>query len=1520
MGQQPIATATVRVQVDKQESVKELIKDISDVNKQLKGDNYIEYELKAKPGALKNLLAEIQKADLKIGTEVVITTKSQTIQKEINKLFGQLQNVPVKLSKEELNDVARELKSIEDNLSNGIGGANFEKRYLDLVKTLEDAGIKLKKDIKEYAETIQGVYKDYAPQNISTEFLKKEAKLSKEIADNEERATKQRRYRSEQNNTINVGEKVKTLKELFEKLESPVLSENAQDAKKASEEYSHLGATHKELVETFSKELALYKEMQKAYKNGSSINYTDSFGNSRTSTVSLEDIKNQRLRLAVLMNDIQQEGEDPFAALNKTQIKEIKPTFDKYSSGLKEIAEENQRVDETNKDVQKSIDQIVNEITEFAGRSNDIISALRDLRLGLIDVDSATQKIINNSQSVDKAEEKVESLVDKLEYLKKIKSESKFMETAEERRSDMEDKAWDAGGNNPKSEEDSQNKIRKYEELCDHIEKADAALDEFNETYEKVIITLKNGETIEIFDASDLDNLTLAKNRIQDIQFVLRELDEEISDTPFQNNNGASKMGDSSSQSADESADRINKEKKAADEAGKSFEKTSKAKDKFTEANKKAKKSADESAKSIDKEKKAADEASKSIGKEAETLEDIDKNVTKPFLDPKVDKEEWMWVTDKANEYIKDLKEIVKIQRSATNTGNVQYNITGSNGNKITLSQTTDGQWKKSSQQIVDTNEKNKAVEQYINKLYVDRKQIRKQELDIIHEINKAKAHGQDTDELEAKYTPTLENLKQQRERIGSIIRGSKGRYSDETKNAEYKEWEKQVRAEHKAEIEGLKEAAKIRSKSEEDRKRVSEQEKLDAQALVESRKQAAEFAKQEYEYNRDRKRFKDEDNERRAQEFITANNEATEKSYADQEEALRKIYKLKEQNAQIDLGVAQRSENEERIRQLEEQINNIIEERSKLYLDNTERAEKLKNIEEELTKSLNQSIRNNIITDIDKQSKSINTLVNGPKKFTKEYSETLTDLSNKITEISSKAPTMDTSKLVSEWNRVRDAVDKAIGQKGFKENQKAAQSSLEKLRKSIADIESKNTAMGKDFRTKFENLRLRIDTAQSNADVEELKASIIELETKLIDAGKAGKGFGSILKDRLVGLNAQFIATYFSIQDWIRYIIQAVDTVKELDTALTELRKVSDASEKRLTQNFQKSAETAKELGATITHVINQTADWSRLGYNIDDAEKLARISTLFTTVGDNMSSDDANSYLISSLQGFQMSADQAMEIVDKYNEVANNFAIDTRGIGEALQRSAASFNAAHTDLSKSIALVTASNTVVQNPESVGTLWKTMSARIRGAKSELVELGEEEDTIVESTAKLREMVKGMTHFDIMEDENTFKDIYEIVLGIGKEWKNLSDIEQASLGEALAGKRNANALYAVLNNIDTLEAVYEKAEQSAGSAEREQLNYAKSVQYSIDVFKASVQELTSDLLSSDTVKQIIDIGSAFVNILDKIIKKLDGVPSILMTIVGIINAKKGLGNPKMFGYTAEDIVPQDDSLVYLYAA
>ena len=175
------------------------------------------------------------------------------------------------------------------------------------------------------------------------------------------------------------------------------------------------------------------------------------------------------------------------------------------------------------------------------------------------------------------------------------------------------------------------------------------------------------------------------------------------------------------------------------------------------------------------------------------------------------------------------------------------------------------------------------------------------------------------------------------------------------------------------------------------------------------------------------------------------------------------------------------------------------------------------------------------------------------------------------------------------------------------------------------------------------------------------------------------------------------------SFYDLINVGREIVTNIKEVDTALTELRKVSDATEQRLTINFKNSADTAKELGATISDVISATADWSRMGYNIDQAEELARVSTLYKNVGDGVDIETANNSLISTLQGFQLDASEAESIIDKFNEVANNYAIDSAGIGEALQRSAASFNAANTDLSKSIALITATNEVVQDPDSVG-------------------------------------------------------------------------------------------------------------------------------------------------------------------------------------------------------------------------
>ena len=115
-------------------------------------------------------------------------------------------------------------------------------------------------------------------------------------------------------------------------------------------------------------------------------------------------------------------------------------------------------------------------------------------------------------------------------------------------------------------------------------------------------------------------------------------------------------------------------------------------------------------------------------------------------------------------------------------------------------------------------------------------------------------------------------------------------------------------------------------------------------------------------------------------------------------------------------------------------------------------------------------------------------------------------------------------------------------------------------------------------------------------------------------------------------------------------------------------------------------------------------------------------------------------------------------------------------------------------------------------------------------AKQELVDMGEETDGMIESTSKLRDQIKALTGFDIMEDENTFKNIMDIVIGIGEEWENLTDLEQAGLLESLAGKQQSNALAAALQNVDIIKAAYETAQTSEGSAQQELDAYLDSIE------------------------------------------------------------------------------------------
>lgn len=550
------------------------------------------------------------------------------------------------------------------------------------------------------------------------------------------------------------------------------------------------------------------------------------------------------------------------------------------------------------------------------------------------------------------------------------------------------------------------------------------------------------------------------------------------------------------------------------------------------------------------------------------------------------------------------------------------------------------------------------------------------------------------------------------------------------------------------------------------------------------------------------------------------------------------------------------------------------------------------------ITNKLNAS-KSDAISNTSKKIDVFN--VNGfsSNDFNSKYGSQISDLNTQLMhgEISIKNYNTECNKLISAFDKVVKSGSK-VGNVAiaFNEAEEAAHRFSESQFSGATLIEKGVMKTKNGISSMTDTIRLQ------NGEIRKLKytytdgfLAMSDVTTKFkVQASGLTRVFDE-LKQKVGDLITYWTANLLNPYDLLVPLRSAVSNVIDLNTEFTDLAKVSDASIRQLYNDFDDFSTIAKDVGGTITDTISATADWSRNGYGLPDSEELARVALIYKNVGDGIDIDAANESLISTLRGFRLEAEDAMHIIDVFNEVSNNEAISSSGIGEALQRSAASFNAANTSLEKSVALITATNSVLQDTSKTGNMWRTVSARLRGAETELKEMGEDTDGLVKSTSKLRELVKGITGFDIMVDENTFKDIYDIVLGIGKEWQSLNDIDRAALLEALSGKQQSNALAATLNNVNILEKAYKEATDAEGSAMREQKKYQESVQYSIERTKASLEELSNDFMSSNFLKGIIDFGDGAINVLDNLLSILGSFPTVIGSIMGSLTLFKNIG-------------------------
>lgn len=401
----------------------------------------------------------------------------------------------------------------------------------------------------------------------------------------------------------------------------------------------------------------------------------------------------------------------------------------------------------------------------------------------------------------------------------------------------------------------------------------------------------------------------------------------------------------------------------------------------------------------------------------------------------------------------------------------------------------------------------------------------------------------------------------------------------------------------------------------------------------------------------------------------------------------------------------------------------------------------------------------------------------------------------------------------------------------------------------------------------------------------------------------KAPTLFGQ-LKGLVTDGAKRIISLYLDITDLIRYVSKGVQAVREIDLAMTELKKVTDETDESYTKFLKNASKTASTIGATLKDFTTVTSDFARLGYSMEESADLAKVALVYENVGDGFSSvSEASESIISTMKAFGIEATDTMEIVDKFNEVGNNFAITSKGIGDALQRSASSLYEAGNTLDESIGLITGMNSVVQDPEMVGTALKTLTMRLRGAKTELEDAGLDADNMASSTSKLREQLLALTGVDIMQDANTFKSTTQILREMSAVWEDLSDIDAAAALELMGGKRQANILASALKNWQTVEDAISTSLGSEGSALEENQKYLDSIQGRIDIFNNAIQTMWSNLISSDFIKGVVDVGTTLVKIFDSATGKVLAFVAALHLISkfkfgrkdGILDVVKSIG-------------------------
>ena len=367
-------------------------------------------------------------------------------------------------------------------------------------------------------------------------------------------------------------------------------------------------------------------------------------------------------------------------------------------------------------------------------------------------------------------------------------------------------------------------------------------------------------------------------------------------------------------------------------------------------------------------------------------------------------------------------------------------------------------------------------------------------------------------------------------------------------------------------------------------------------------------------------------------------------------------------------------------------------------------------------------------------------------------------------------------------------------------------------------------------------------------------------------------------------------------------------DVVKEvvaLDTALVELNKVADLTDNQTKQLTERAFRLAEQVGQTGLEAINAITEVRRAGFTLTESEEVAKYALMLTNVAEGITdAGDAAQILISILKGTGSEVSYANTLLDEMNEISNNSAIAFDALAHMTQRIAGTMHTLGTSTEQTMSLVTGAYEVLQD-ERVAKGVSVIGLRISGLNEDL-----EEEAGLQS--KVNDALMKYADISVFDEQTgQLRNYYDILSDLASVWGTLDKNAKAYLTTELAGKNRADVLNALMTNWEGVTRAMAYAEQSAGSAAKEQERYLTSVQGKLASLKNSWQELSTTTLDSDVVKGVLDLANAFVKLMNatggliptlgllaaailtiKTVSKIDWATDFQFKITGLVSAFK----------------------------